>query len=217
MKTKNVRTICFVMVVLFLCSPYASGTIHFKDGLTHNINYQINDNVWVDYQSPSMYTTVNLLAGASISSPYYFRGYGHSRINVRGGSINGNFYIADSGQVNISGGSIGSNLHSYDSSQVDISGGEIGILLLSDQSKIKIFGCDFAVDGQSVGYGELTSIFGGIWGFEPFRFLTGTLTSNEPINSLFFIGENARIILIPEPASALLMVIGIFALRQRRR
>ena len=72
---------------------------------------------------------------------------------------------------------------------------------------IRIFGSDFEVDGQPFGYGELTSILGSIPLLEPTRRLTGTLLSGELIDNDFYIGHNAKIILIPEPASAALVLL----------
>jgi hypothetical protein len=232
-KVKNERTIWLVAVVLFLLACPALGTIEFKDGLTHDIDYPIYDDVRVDLQTPSMYTTVNWLDGGSIDEPYSLRGYEHSRINIRGGYIR-ELYSYGSSQVDISGGSIfwftswnssqvnissGSIfwLNSSGSSHVDIIGGAIdGDLWLWDNGTIRIFGSDFAVDGQNVGYGELTSILGGSPWAEPYRHLTGTLLSGELINNNFRIGYDASIILIPEPATLALFSIGILYLRRRK-
>jgi len=288
---KNVRTIWLTVVVLFMCACPALGVVEFKDGLTHDIDYAIEDNVWVDLGAPWMHTTVNWQDGGSIDDPYYLRGYEHSRINVSGGSIfvlssydfsqvdisggsinilgslgsshvnisGGEIYnnlecyqssqvdiscgsishylntydssqlnisggvtvrlaCWESSHVNISGGEIGNYLfYTYDNSQVNISGGEIGDLTLLSESKIQIFGSDFAVDGQSVGYGELASIFGGSYYHEPFRYLTGTLSSGEPINCLFLIGNDARIVLVPEPATILLLGLGALCFRKHRK
>jgi hypothetical protein len=152
------------------------------------------------------------ISGGSVK---YLRSYGSSQLNITGGSMTYLQSFGSSG-VNISSGSI-KNLWTYVSSQVDIYAGSVGDLVLWDQSMIQIFGSDFAVDGEPFGYGELTSILGGMYYDEPIRHLSGTLLSGELIDSDFRIGYDARIILIPEPASALLMAIGVFALRQKRR
>ncbi len=82
---------------------------------------------------------------------------------------------------------------------------------------IQIFGFDFAVDGQPFGYGELSSILGGWPSDEPLRHLTGTLLSGELFDNDFRIGYDAKIVLIPEPASAVILGLGslFFALRRR--
>jgi hypothetical protein len=149
---------------------------------------------------------------------------GSSQVNISGGTINGFFFACDSSYVNISGGVIDCNIVTFYPSQVDILGGTVGgDLMLFDQSMIKIFGYDFTVDDQPVGYGELTSITGGNpWvgePMEPTRHLAGSLLNGGFIDSDFRIGHDARIVLIPEPASALILGLGslFFTLRRRRR
>ena len=174
------------------------------------------------------------ISGGRISK--FLWAHGSSQVNISDGSI-GFFCSWDSSQANISGGSI-NDLVSYGSSQIDIFGGSIwrlfgdsssqvnitggeieGGLYLWYQSVIQIFGYDFAVDGTPFGYGELGSILGGSPWYEPLRHLTGTLLSGELIDTDFYIGEDAKIVLIPEPASAMLLGLGsfFFALRRRRQ
>lgn len=245
------KSILLMVATFFLCACPTLGTIYLNDGLIHNIDYEINDSVHVDYMAPEMYTTVNVLDGGSIDTPYYLWGFENSRINILGGhvhyldgydwsrvSISGgvitSFRNSDFCQANISGGVIGSldpavysqvnisggeilNLESYDFCQVNISGGEILLdLRLWDQSEIRIFGYDFAVDGQPFGYGELTSIFGDRPYDEPFKHLTGTLLSGELFDNDFRIGHDARIVLIPEPGTVLLLGLGGLFLKRRK-
>jgi hypothetical protein len=150
------------------------------------------------------------ISGGSVK---YLRSFGSSQLNITGGSMT---YLQSFGssEVNISSGSI-KNLWTYVSSQVDIYAGSVGDLVLWDQSMIQIFGSDFAVDGEPFGYGELTSILGGMYYDEPFRHLSGTLLSGELIDGDFRIGNDARIILIPEPATMALISIGMLFLRKR--
>jgi hypothetical protein len=304
MKTESVK-IWLVAVTLFLCPCPAVALIEFKDGLTHDINYQVNDDIRVDYQTPDKHTKVNWLTGGN-STTGSLDGYEHSETNLRGGFIDeiSSFDFSqvdvsggitrllqsmDSSQVNISGGRINWELRSYhysqlnvsggeiyslysyhssqvdifgglietylysngsskmnisggsirflssfDSSQVDISGGSIyrpysrgssqinifggsigSRLWSSNESTMQIFGYDFAVDGQPFGYGELTSIHRDLPNYEPLRRLTGTLLSGEFINNDFQIGFNGRIILIPEPATLLLLGLGAVMLRRK--
>ena len=46
---------------VFLAGPRAIGWTQFKDGNTHDIDYMISHDVWVDYLSPGMGTTVNVV------------------------------------------------------------------------------------------------------------------------------------------------------------
>ena len=105
-----------------------------------------------------------------------------------------------------------------ESSQVTVSGGSISGELLADYEGILTFhGSDFAVDGTLVGYTELTSIFGGSIVDEPHKQLTGTLLSGDPINNQFRIGNNGKIVLVPEPATLLLLGLGGMALLRKQK
>lgn len=304
---KSARIISLASAVLFLCVwPVSAARIHFRDGQTHDIDYSINDEVWIDQYSPGKYTTVNLLDGADA---YILRGFNNSRINVSGGSSDyifsydsglvnisggkiervvgihdsskitvssGSIYVLDStessrvdisggsffqlspddsSQVNFSGGSISHTFHSSGDCQVNISGGSIekyfsthhssqvnitggsiykqlmtfnssrvnitgGSMdrgfMLYDQSVITIFGYDFEVNGNPFVYGELTSILGGWPTQERYRHLTGTLLSGELIDNYFRIGNDAKIVLIPEPATFFLLGLGASFLKRRR-
>lgn len=268
MRSRNV-TIWVTVVILCLASSQAMAWTQFKDGQIHNIDYQIDDDVWVDWEAPGMETTVNLLDGGGISnnlqgfedssinilggSTYNLWAYNSSEVTMSGGSIGKRLWAYDSSQVTMSGGSIGGDLWAYNSSQVNISGGSIswlypyessqvtmsggsvgyletygssqvtlsggeigGGLWLGDSATLTIHGLDFAIDGQPFGYGELTSIRGGDYGSEPYRHLTGMLASGDPLSNDFRIGQNAKIILVPEPATLLLLGLGAMILRKRR-
>jgi len=89
-------------------------------------------------------------------------------------------------------------------------------LVVYDNSMLTINGLNFAVDGEPFGYGELTSILGSDPWSEPFRRLTGTLLSGELFNNPFRIGNDAGIVLIPEPATMALLGIGLLFLRKRQ-
>ncbi|MHC4654055.1 MAG: PEP-CTERM sorting domain-containing protein [Planctomycetota bacterium] len=175
---------------------------------------------------------VNILGGILGGGLY---AYGSSRVDVSAGTIWDDFWAYDSSQIAISGGQLIYDLKVYNSSYVVFSGGQIlGEMDVSDNCRVDILGgyisseldfwdlaivtihgSNFAVDGQAFGYGELTSIFGASPGNEPDRRLTGTLVSGEPIDNHFYIGHDAKIILIPEPATIVLLALGIFGLRKR--
>ncbi len=162
-----------------------------------------------------------------------FRVYDSSQATISGGWIS-ILSPKDSSQVTVSGGQMGA-LSASDSSQVTVSGGQMGDLCASDSSQVTIsggvleealivdshgtmaiYGSDFAVDGTPVGYIELSSILGGPFRNEPHRRLTGTLASGEPINNDFQIGHSAKIVLVPEPATLLLLGFGGLMLKRKR-
>ncbi len=86
--------------------------------------------------------------------------------------------------------------------------------MLGQSATLTIYGSDFVVDGQPFGYGELTSILGGNWTDEPSRRLIGTLDSGDLIDNGFRIDHNAKIVLIPEPATLLLLGLGAVMVRR---
>ena len=105
-----------------------------------------------------------------------------------------------------------------DSSRVALCGGSIQRdLRVRDNAVFTIDGRDFAVDGTPVGYIELSSILGGNHWSEADRRLTGTLLNGDPLDNNFYIGDSAKIILIPEPGTLLLLGLGCLMLRKRRR
>ncbi|MFH1883706.1 MAG: hypothetical protein ABIL62_13485, partial [Planctomycetota bacterium] len=140
----------------------AVARVTFDDGLIHNIDYPINDEVFVDYQSPGMRTTVNILDGAEIPVPYTryasLRGYEDSVINMSGGSVHYvytqdrsqftfsgglTFWDMDlhGGQAAILGGTVERVLFARGSSQVTISGDFIvPHLCAAESGQVKIFG-----------------------------------------------------------------------------
>lgn len=308
----NPKIVWAFTVVLSMTSSAALAYIEFNDGQIHNIGYRINNLVLIDWLSPGMQTTVNLLDGGMIKWPHELHAYEESNVNIRGGSIEYNLSASDASRINMSGGSIGGNLdlmgraeaeilggligghvwtwdsshirvtggsieeglwarggsqvqisggtiggslHALDrtkveisdglidghvwadgSSQVDISGGLIGHeieaygssyvdisggliggrLVSSDLAVLTIHGWDFALDGEPIGYCELTSIHGHSLSSEPPRHLIGTLFGGELIDNYFYIGGDAKIVLIPEPASIVLMGLGILAMLRNR-
>jgi hypothetical protein len=252
-KSKRMEILAAAVVLFIIVSPVMAA-IHFRDGGVHDIDYTIRDDVWVDFETPGIGTTVNFLEGGSITRYKDLQCFEDSIINVLGGSISWSFIAYDSSQVTVSGGLIRYPFNAYDSSQVTVSGGQMGHLCASDSSQVTIsggqmgdlcasdssqvtisggvleealivdshgtmaiYGSDFAVDGTPVGYIELSSILGGPLRNEPHRRLTGTLASGEPINNDFQIGHSAKIVLVPEPATLLLLGLGGMALLRRRR
>ncbi len=148
--------------------------IEFKDSGTHDIDYTIDNDVYVDYQTPDMYTTVNLLPGGRLHYPFTFEGYENSRINILGGSTN-YLGIYDSSQIDISSGRIIGEwwqeesgeivwheglLESYDSSQVNIHGGLLELLYSYDSSQVNISGGEIDYTLESCG-SSLVNVSGG--------------------------------------------------------
>jgi hypothetical protein len=110
-----------VAIASFLNVPIMALT-QYNDGGTYNIVTTVNDDIWADYEIPSMYTTINILAGGAIPAPFKLHGYNDSNLNISGGSVYG-LEAYDNTLVTISDGSMGSSLYAYDNSLVTITGG----------------------------------------------------------------------------------------------
>jgi hypothetical protein len=109
---------------------------------------------------------------------------------------------------------LSNELIGYDNTRIDWSGGIVnGAILLGGQTLLVISGSGFALDGVPVS-GDITGVFGGQLWNEPSRRLTGTLANGDPINNLFQIGDTAGIYLLPEPATFVLLSLGLFVLRR---
>ena len=181
----NARTTILVMaVVLSLASSPVLAVIDLTGGATYDIDYEINDDIRVDYQATTaMRTRVNLLPGGRIwgllsayedsivnilggSIGHALQTYDRSQVDIYGGSIEGWLYAFNSSQLSISGGSIAFELEAHDSSQVDISGGSIGYHLYAlDSSQIDISGGSIAWELWALDSSQV-DIYGGSIGNE---------------------------------------------------
>lgn len=159
----NARTTIWVMVVvLSVASSPVLALIDLTGGATYDIDYEINDDVRVDYQATTpMRTRVNLLY---VGSTYSLIAHTDSIVNILGGSIQYDLKAHDSSQVSFSGGSIGDRLWAHDSSHVGISGGAIGYALFAYQSsQVDISGGSIA-DPLSAHQSSRVDISGGYIG-----------------------------------------------------
>ena len=83
-----------------------------------------------------------------------------------------------------------------------------------DSSVITFIGADFAINGTPVAYGEYDTM-GADWIHGT---LTGTLADGVGKNQDFYIYDDSKIVLIPEPATLMLIAIGVpFLLKRSRR
>lgn len=142
----------------------------------------------------------------------YLRGFDSSEVIVSGGEIGGQLGTYNSSQLTVSGGLIGEHLVVNQDGQVSLSGGSIGgNLLLYKFAVLTIYGSDFAINGTPVDYGEYfaSDYLSGT--------LTGTLASGDTLNNVFSIEDNASIVLVPEPATLLLLGLGTLFFRKTGR
>jgi hypothetical protein len=84
-------------------------------------------------------------------------------------------------------------------------------LNIQDNSQLTIAGTNFAIDGFAVDYGTYTAsdYTSGL--------LTGILANGDLMSNDFGIANDARITLVPEPTTLILIGIGILCLRRKNR
>ena len=215
--------------IIFLCivSATAEAFINYTDGLVHDIDWPIYDDVSVQNT-----TTLNLLENGYItdltsahnsvvnifggSIGEHLESQYSSHVYMYGGAINGSFWAVDDSRVDMTGGVV-EDIKIDNNAEFVLSGGSIGNRLDVELGTLIIQGSNFAVDGNPVGYGVLGSVFGGWLADEPDRQLTGILDSGELIDNPFRVASIGEIVLVPEPASFLLLSSGLAMLRKKRR
>jgi hypothetical protein len=235
---KNRKITVWVLIFAGVCcfgSPKCAGTIVYDDGGIHNLNEYINDSIEVRDSSSEQITTVNLLSNYVFGRLY---AYDNSRVTMSGGFLrnpDSGMYAYDYSQVIISGGYIGWGVEAEGNSHVTVSGGSIIHALRavgnshvtvsggslgndckiyagiypSDDSTMTIVGSNFAINGKKVANGIFNDddwVFGN---------LTGTLADGHSLNETFYIYGNSTLVLIPEPATLLLLGLGAVMLRRK--
>ena len=147
-----------------------------------------------------------------------FQAIQNSTVTLSGGSISDDLSVGENSIAVVSGGSVGGELITYNNSIVTVSGGLIGGIIKAGlwpticSTKITFKGTNFAINGHSVDYGTFDtggqdSVHGTI---------TGTLANGDPLNNEFYINGDSNIVLIPEPATLLLLGFGGLVLRKKR-
>jgi len=143
------RIFLFTVLLVFVVTGIAGAWTQFNDGSVRNIDYRIDDDVWVDFGLPGMGTTVNFLNGGGVFD-FTLQGHEDSIINIVGGQMSTRFHLHDRSQGSIISGSI-NKLEIYDNSQMKISGGDIGNIDNSSNSQMTISGGNIADMDNSSG------------------------------------------------------------------
>ena len=243
-KTLLMMTMLF-LVVLAMQSKRAGAIIIYDDGGVHTIDSFIGDGVEVYDSTTGDFTTVNVVSGGLIKAPLtgygYLAGYDNSRIKLDGGRVENNLVGWDNAQIEVSGGEVGDHVIAYDDSYLDLSGGSaLGALVLigdstatlsgttigtalqlENNSHLTIWGSNFAIDGVSVGYGDIINTGEYVEPFYGVTYSMGTLTgildNGNIINNTYRIYQNSYMTLIPEPATLSLLLFGGVMLRRFNR
>jgi len=165
MRSQSILVVGMVLGIFGVVQQEAVANVTFDDGGVHNIDYEINDLVDVDYQSPGMKTTVNWLDGGILLYPYWLSGYGDSTINIFDGTVIRYLNAWENCQVTIYDGSVYS-LSTLDNSKAKIFGGSTDIHLNpQDKSEVEIYGGSIS-SGWTAYENSQVTIFGGSIGKE---------------------------------------------------
>jgi len=151
-KSILVLAVIFAVSIFGIVPEKAVANINFDDGQIHNIDYQINESVWVDYQTPGMQTTVNWLDGAISPDGVQLRAYEDSRVNFLGGWLGDDLFAMDNSNVIISGGVIDGLLYAPGvGGQVTIYDGRISMGLWAfNYTQVNVFGGSIGGPGSSL-------------------------------------------------------------------
>lgn len=183
--------------MLLLCVAVAMAQIDYSDGGQIELAAPLNNSVRVDYN-----------AAAGIQTEFTV---------LEGGSISGSLDAYKSARIVLQGGSVGQDIAAYGNSRIVIYGGTIAwYLTASENSRVTIYGSGFKLDGIPV-TGDITSIYGDQTWFEIPRQLTGILADGGEFNNEILVHNNAKIVLIPEPAAIVFLTLGAIALRKKRK
>lgn len=116
-------TVVVLVVVLCIGSSDVLATITYDFGGEYDIDFVINDRVYVRNNASGEPTTVNLLLGGSVGDLHV---WDTSQINIYGGTVGNYFYADDDSRVTMSSGMITGHFEAGYNSTIDITGGTIG-------------------------------------------------------------------------------------------
>ena len=160
-------------------------------------------------------STVTITGGIPAQEDVYAED--SSTVYMSGGRIFEALQSFDSGIAHLSGGTVDGFVITHDSSTIHMSGGSAVLLMLMDASTLNLSGGSIG-SWMEVNGSSTLNVFGYDLAIQD-DVLTGTLADDTPVNNEIRLSDNAQIILheIPEPASALLALVGLAAVLGWRR
>ena len=202
---KQIRVLLWIMSVSLLLVNAGKAQVVYDDGQMHEIDYNLQGHVDI-YDGPEdQPTTVKLVADGAISDVDV---YENSRFFMSGGTHWGSLVLHDSSRGEVSGGVVDEDPFSIvNNSQLIITGDDFSEgLRVRNEGQVYIYGSDFTIYGNPVGYGPIQVSEGRLEG----TLLNGQIRSNLDIQ------DNGMVTLVPEPASLSLLLLGTLLLRRKR-
>lgn len=217
-----------MLIIILIISSNVYGTVWFDDGQEHDVDYEIdvvghqvyilNDSFWDDP------TTVNLIEDGILRSVYTMD---DSRLNILGGTANGAM-AWDNSHIYVQSGIVNGFLVTRQYASCTVDGGvfnSIGIQVIEHSTleiyngifnfdendkmqvsgTVTIHGYGFNVNDRPVSNGVYTGVEG---------ILTGYLVGGDAVNIPFDVNNGAKLILVPEPCSLILISVGFLFLRK---
>lgn len=118
------KKLLLLILILNISRINGFSYVDYSDGQYHVIDYAVNDNVYLNMQSHTTGTTLELREGGyihySLSSEY------DGSVIIAGGTVRNNVSLHDDSTLTMIGGEIGRSVNAYWSEHVDISNANIG-------------------------------------------------------------------------------------------
>lgn len=217
--------------LIYTVHAYYNSSIAMSGGRITNIHGSGNATIRVSGGSIEgglyLSNTETTISGGTIG--VLVHSTGNSAVAISGGSC-GAFRTYNNAVGSVTGGHIESYIKTTDNSVITVSGGTLeGYLGASNNGVIYLAGTNFEVDGQMLSCGDRLSSFVPLTEhivddrIEIWRTgtVTGVLADGSTLNNTFYIydygvGNYADIVIIPEPATMLLLGLGGLLLRRRK-
>lgn len=160
---KKMMTIWTVIFVVFIfISARVSAIVCFDDGYVHDIDYEVNDDLYVCDDLAGTPTTVNIISGGAVSDSLCT--YGNSLITIAGGLIGYRVDLWDSSHLTLFEGSIGAWVNASGNSRFNMDGGYIADYLTVGHNSNVSISDGYIGEGLMARENSIVSITGGSLG-----------------------------------------------------
>lgn len=209
-------------ITYLLCMRYNSiATVN--NGFVESLAAQYNSTTTVNGGTIKLlstnHTSTTIIDNGLISNN--IQTHDSSEVTVSGGTVNNYIHAYDNSTITISGGATNNTIISHDSGIINIMGGTINSYFRAYDGTIYLYGNNFSVNNTALSFGDDLRDYGtlgssGYWLSGP---VTGILQDGSLLDTRFSIwaDSDAQIIIIPEPATVLLLGSGGLFIRKKRR